>query len=27
MVAQINNDKCIQCNKCYIACEDTSHQS
>ncbi|HDR6247743.1 TPA: NAD-dependent dihydropyrimidine dehydrogenase subunit PreA [Bacillus cereus] len=27
IVAQINNDKCIQCNKCYIACEDTSHQS
>ncbi|MFC7063475.1 NAD-dependent dihydropyrimidine dehydrogenase subunit PreA [Halobacillus seohaensis] len=25
-VAQINNDVCINCNKCHIACEDTSHQ-
>ncbi|WP_146551857.1 NAD-dependent dihydropyrimidine dehydrogenase subunit PreA [Rummeliibacillus sp. SL167] len=27
IVAEINNDKCIHCNKCYIACEDTSHQA
>ncbi|MBI3229346.1 MAG: NAD-dependent dihydropyrimidine dehydrogenase subunit PreA [Burkholderiales bacterium] len=26
-VAQIDQDKCIQCGRCYIACEDTSHQS
>lgn len=26
IVAQINNDVCINCNKCHIACEDTSHQ-
>ncbi|WP_078546527.1 NAD-dependent dihydropyrimidine dehydrogenase subunit PreA [Litchfieldia alkalitelluris] len=26
IVAQINNDICINCNKCHIACEDTSHQ-
>ena len=26
VVAKINNDVCINCNKCYIACEDTSHQ-
>ncbi|MGX2960323.1 NAD-dependent dihydropyrimidine dehydrogenase subunit PreA [Peribacillus sp. JNUCC 23] len=26
VVAQINNDICINCNKCHIACEDTSHQ-
>ncbi len=26
VVAEINNDVCINCNKCYIACEDTSHQ-
>ena len=26
VVAQINNDVCINCNKCHIACEDTSHQ-
>jgi len=26
-VAQINQDKCIHCGLCYIACEDTSHQS
>ncbi len=24
--ARINQDKCIQCNLCYIACEDGSHQ-
>ncbi|WP_026873149.1 NAD-dependent dihydropyrimidine dehydrogenase subunit PreA [Inquilinus limosus] len=26
-VADIDQDACIQCGKCYIACEDTSHQS
>ena len=26
-VAHIDQDLCIQCGKCYIACEDTSHQS
>jgi len=26
-VANIDQDLCIQCGKCYIACEDTSHQS
>lgn len=26
VVANINNDVCINCNKCHIACEDTSHQ-
>jgi dihydropyrimidine dehydrogenase (NAD+) subunit PreA len=26
IVAQINTDVCINCNKCHIACEDTSHQ-
>ncbi len=26
IVARINNDVCINCNKCYIACEDTAHQ-
>ena len=26
-VAKINQDKCIHCGLCYIACEDTSHQS
>jgi dihydropyrimidine dehydrogenase (NAD+) subunit PreA len=25
-VAQINYDKCIGCNLCYIACEDGAHQ-
>ena len=27
IVAKINQDKCIHCGLCYIACEDTSHQS
>jgi dihydropyrimidine dehydrogenase (NAD+) subunit PreA len=27
IVAEINQDKCIHCGLCYIACEDTSHQS
>ena len=27
LVATINQDKCIHCGLCYIACEDTSHQS
>ena len=26
-IARIDQDLCIQCGKCYIACEDTSHQS
>ena len=26
VVAKIKNDVCINCNKCHIACEDTSHQ-
>jgi dihydropyrimidine dehydrogenase (NAD+) subunit PreA len=26
IVAKINSDVCINCNKCHIACEDTSHQ-
>jgi len=26
VVARINPDICINCNKCHIACEDTSHQ-
>jgi len=25
-VARINHDKCIQCNLCYIACDDAAHQ-
>jgi dihydropyrimidine dehydrogenase (NAD+) subunit PreA len=27
VVAHINQDACIQCGRCYVACEDTSHQS
>ena len=27
VVAHIDQDKCIRCGLCYIACEDTSHQS
>ena len=23
----INQDSCIQCGRCHIACEDTSHQA
>jgi dihydropyrimidine dehydrogenase (NAD+) subunit PreA len=26
-IANINQDKCIHCGLCYIACEDASHQS
>ncbi|MES2891596.1 MAG: NAD-dependent dihydropyrimidine dehydrogenase subunit PreA [Bacteroidota bacterium] len=26
-IAKINQDKCIHCGLCYIACEDGSHQS
>lgn len=26
VVARINNDICINCNKCYISCEDSAHQ-
>jgi len=25
--ARIDQDKCIQCGRCHIACEDTSHQA
>ncbi|MBV9265373.1 MAG: NAD-dependent dihydropyrimidine dehydrogenase subunit PreA, partial [Acidobacteriaceae bacterium] len=25
-VARINTDKCIKCNLCYVACNDTAHQ-
>ena len=25
--AQIDQAKCIQCGRCHIACEDTSHQA
>ena len=25
--AQIDQDKCIQCGRCHIVCEDTSHQA
>ena len=25
--ARIDQDLCIQCGRCYIACEDTSHQA
>lgn len=25
-VARINNDICINCNKCHISCEDSAHQ-
>ena len=27
IVANINQDKCIHCGLCHIACEDTSHQA
>ena len=27
VVADINEDKCIQCQLCYIACEDGAHQA
>jgi dihydropyrimidine dehydrogenase (NAD+) subunit PreA len=26
VVARIDQDKCIHCNKCWIACEDAAHQ-
>ncbi|MDI3328815.1 MAG: NAD-dependent dihydropyrimidine dehydrogenase subunit PreA [Alicyclobacillaceae bacterium] len=26
VVARIDQEKCIRCNKCYIACEDAAHQ-
>ncbi|HFC30344.1 MAG TPA: 4Fe-4S dicluster domain-containing protein, partial [Oceanospirillales bacterium] len=25
--AKINQDSCIECGRCHIACEDTSHQA
>lgn len=27
VVAKINQEKCINCNKCYVACDDAAHQS
>lgn len=27
VIAEIDQDSCIHCGKCYIACEDTSHQA
>lgn len=27
VIAKIDQEKCIHCNKCYIACEDTAHQA
>jgi dihydropyrimidine dehydrogenase (NAD+) subunit PreA len=27
IIAEINNDKCIGCQLCYIACEDGAHQA
>jgi len=27
VIASIDQDKCIGCGRCYIACEDTSHQA
>jgi dihydropyrimidine dehydrogenase (NAD+) subunit PreA len=27
VIARINQDTCIGCGRCYVACEDTSHQS
>ena len=27
IIAQIDEERCIRCNKCYIACEDTAHQA
>lgn len=27
IIANIHQDKCVHCGLCYIACEDTSHQS
>ncbi|EPZ45710.1 NAD-dependent dihydropyrimidine dehydrogenase subunit PreA [Alicyclobacillus acidoterrestris] len=26
-VAKIDEDTCIRCNKCYVACEDSAHQA
>jgi dihydropyrimidine dehydrogenase (NAD+) subunit PreA len=26
-IAHIDQDKCIKCGKCFVACEDTSHQA
>lgn len=27
VVARVNQEKCIRCNLCYVACEDGAHQS
>ena len=26
VVARVNNEKCVKCNLCYVACEDGAHQ-
>jgi dihydropyrimidine dehydrogenase (NAD+) subunit PreA len=26
IIARVDQDRCIHCNKCYIACEDAAHQ-
>jgi dihydropyrimidine dehydrogenase (NAD+) subunit PreA len=26
IVARVDQDRCIHCNKCFIACEDAAHQ-
>ena len=26
LIARIDQDKCIHCNKCWVACEDAAHQ-
>ncbi len=26
LVAEVDQDRCIHCNKCYVACEDAAHQ-
>ncbi|MES2743257.1 MAG: 4Fe-4S dicluster-binding protein, partial [Pseudomonadota bacterium] len=27
VIAHIDQESCIKCGRCYVACEDTSHQS
>src|SRR5690606_20822978 len=27
VVAHVNEERCIRCNLCYVACEDGAHQS
>ena len=26
LVAEVDQDRCIHCNKCFVACEDAAHQ-